>query len=206
MENQQYLDDLKDIRRMMNQSSQFLSLSGLSGVLAGCYALAGAFFANQTLRAHQGRYVTLESYTFYKIVGIALVVLVLSVITAVLLSMSKAKKSGDTLWNASSRRLFLNFMIPLVTGGIFCLLLLKQQVYGLIAPVTMIFYGLACVNASKHTLRDVRYLGITMVALGLLCTEFSGYGLEFWAVGFGICHIIYGSIMYYKYDLNTSKH
>ncbi|MET0760350.1 MAG: hypothetical protein ABWZ56_08010, partial [Flavobacterium sp.] len=89
---------------------------------------------------------------------------------------------------------------PLATGGIFALLLLRNGNYGLIAPVTLIFYGMACINASKYTFRDIRYLGITVTVLGLIATEFSGYALEFWALGFGVCHILYGSMMYFKYD------
>jgi hypothetical protein len=96
--------------------------------------------------------------------------------------------------------LLANFLIPLITGGVFGILLLRNGYYGLIAPVTLIFYGLSCVNASKYTLRDVRYLGITILLLGLLATEIPGYALEFWALGFGVCHIVYGSMMYYKYD------
>jgi hypothetical protein len=80
------------------------------------------------------------------------------------------------------------------------MLLLKNGYYGLIAPITLIFYGMSCLNASKYTLRDVRYLGITQIILGLIAVEYSGYGLYFWVIGFGICHIVYGSVMYYKYD------
>ena len=96
----------------------------------------------------------------------------------------------------------INFCISLFTGGIFALLLLRHEVYGLIAPITLMFYGLACLNASKYTLRDVRYLGITEIILGLIAVEFSGYGLYFWVLGFGICHIVYGAVMHFKYDRN----
>ncbi|RZJ63227.1 MAG: hypothetical protein EOO50_17370 [Flavobacterium sp.] len=188
---------------MMNRSTQFLSLSGLAGVMAGIYALIGAWFAARILDQHRGYYVTLESTTFKAIVAIAIIVLVLSIITALILSGFKAKKRNENLWNSSSKRLIANFLIPLGTGGIFTLILLRHEVYGLIAPVTLIFYGLACVNASKYTLRDVRYLGITVVILGLICTEFSGNGLLFWALGFGVSHIIYGAIMYVKYERNS---
>jgi hypothetical protein len=96
----------------------------------------------------------------------------------------------------------INFCIPLVTGGIFAIELLRHSYFGVIAPITLVFYGMACVNASKFTLRDVRYLGLTMIILGLIAIEFPGYGLHFWALGFGVCHIIYGSLMHFKYDRN----
>jgi hypothetical protein len=200
MENEKYLNDLKDIKDLMNKSTQFISLSGLSGILAGVYALIGAVYVNFLVDNHEGYYITLESNTFKKIIITAIIVLIASVISAYLLTISKAKKVGEKVWNTTSKRLLANFAIPLITGGIFALLLLRHQYYGLIAPITLLFYGLACLNASKYTLRDVRYLGITEIILGLLAVEFSGYGLHFWVLGFGVCHILYGSIMYFKYD------
>lgn len=203
MEEKNYLQDISDIKNMMNRSSQFISLSGLSGVLAGVYALIGAYIAHGLIERHEGAYIILESHTFRAIVVTAIAVLVLSLASAFIMTYFKARRQGENVWNSTSKRLLVNFMIPLITGGIFAVLLLRHEVYGLIAPVTLIFYGLACVNASKYTLRDVRYLGITIVILGLIATEFSGYALEFWALGFGVCHIIYGSIMYFKYDRNN---
>jgi len=200
MEEKNYLQDISDIKNMMNRSSQFISLSGLSGVLAGVYGLIGAYVANALIAKNESGYVTLESATFKAIAATAAIVLLLSVATAFIMTAYKARRQGEKVWNSTARRLMVNFLIPLVTGGVFALLLLRDEMYGMIAPVTLIFYGLACVNASKYTLRDVRYLGITVVILGLVATAFLAYGLEFWALGFGVCHIIYGSIMYFKYD------
>lgn len=202
MEEKNYLQDIHDIKNLMNRSSTFISLSGLAGVMAGIYALIGAYLAHGILKHSRDNYITLESNTFKMMVLTAATVLALSVATAFILTYFKAKRAGEKIWNSTAKRMVVNFLIPLVTGGVFALLLLRNESYGLIAPVTLIFYGLACVNASKYTLRDIRYLGITIVILGLIATEYSGYALEFWALGFGICHIIYGGIMYFKYDRN----
>lgn len=195
-----YLQDIQDIRKMMDKSTQFLSLSGLSGIMAGIYALIGAATSKYIYNLNYGRYIIIESNSFKAIIAIAMGVLVLSVLTAYVLTAIKAKKRGDTIWNNTSKRLLINFLIPLVTGGIFAILLVKNKYYGLISPITLIFYGLACINASKYTLRDVRYLGITITIIGLIATAYMGYGLEFWALGFGVCHIVYGTVMYFKYD------
>lgn len=200
MEN--YLRDIQDIKKMMDRSSQFLSLSGLAGVMAGIYALIGAYFVNRLYDFNYGHYITLESTSFKLMIAIAGSVLVLSVVTAYILTARKAKKQGETVWNSITKRLAINFMIPLLTGGIFAVLLIKNEYYGLIAPITLLFYGLSIINASKYTVRDVRYLGLTIIVIGLLATAFMGYGLEFWALGFGVCHIIYGTVMHFKYDRN----
>ncbi|RZJ72993.1 hypothetical protein [Flavobacterium sp.] len=208
MENQKYLDDLQDIRKMMNRSTQFLSLSGLSGVFAGTYALIGAWLANSLIRAevekdYYVRYRDFENLLFFKVAGIGLVVLLLSVVSALICTHLKARKNQESIWNATSKRLIVNFLIPLFAGGIFALILLRHSYFGLIAPVTLIFYGLACIQASKFTHRDVRYLGLTILVIGLFNAEYPGYGFECWSLGFGVCHIFYGAIMYFKYDRNS---
>jgi len=70
----------------------------------------------------------------------------------------------------------------------------------LIAPVMLVFYGLALINASKYTLNDIRYLGYAETVIGLIACFFVDYGLLAWTIGFGALHIIYGLMMFYKYE------
>lgn len=205
MEDKNYLNDLKDIKEMMSKSSQFISLSGLSGVLAGIYALIGAYMAYKTIYFDTSTSATyanliISENAVIKLFIIALTVLLLSIATGILLSLKKAKESNDSIWNATSKRLVINFMIPLAVGGYMGLYLIEKEIFSLLTPLTLIFYGLACVNASKYTLGDVRYLGLTMILLGIANTFFVGYGLLFGALGFGVCHIFYGGMMWFKYD------
>ena len=207
MEANKYLNDISEIKNMMNKSSRFISLSGLSGVLAGIYSLIGAFLAYKiiytdinSLGTYRNLVVTEES--MFQLFTIAFGVIVLSLITGICLSFKKAKKHGENFWDASSKRLLINFMIPLATGGFFILFMIEKEIYGYVAPLTLIFYGLACVNASKYTIGDVRYLGITLLILGLISSYFIGFGLLFWALGFGFCHLFYGGVMYFKYERN----
>ncbi|MBI9040584.1 hypothetical protein [Lutibacter sp.] len=204
MKDKDYLKDILEIKSIMNKSSRFISLSGLSGILAGIYALAGAIAANYIISNYQIADSPVSvipiSYLEYILISIALLVLALSVISAFILSSKKAKKSGEKLWDATSKRLLINFSIPLFTGGAFSIILYQFGLIGLIAPTTLIFYGLACVNASKYTLGDIRYLGVLNILIGLISTQFIGYGLYFWGFGFGVLHIIYGIVLYNKYD------
>ena len=207
MEANKYLNEISEIKNRMNKASRFISLSGLSGVLAGIYSLIGAFLAykiiytdSYQLGAYRNLIVTEDA--MIQLFAIAFGVILASLVTGIILSMRKAKKQGDKIWDASSKRLLINFMIPLVTGGIFILFLIEKEIYGFVAPLTLIFYGLACVNASKYTLGDVRYLGITLLILGLISAYFIGFGLLFWALGFGFCHLFYGAVMYFKYERN----
>ncbi|SFU64384.1 hypothetical protein SAMN05216480_11135 [Pustulibacterium marinum] len=207
METKNYLNDITEIKNMMNRSSRFISLSGLSGILAGIYALVGAAAAHFMLQDFFSSYnrATVGDTTDFielelHLILVAMTVLVLAVVTGIVLTYSKAKKHNAKMWDVSSKRLLVNFLFPLLTGGAFCLILIQRGIVSLIAPAMLIFYGLACINASKFTFGDIKYLGVINVILGLISSQFIGYGLYFWAFGFGVMHIVYGSIMHFKYD------
>jgi hypothetical protein len=204
MEKQKYLDDLQDIRTIMDRSSRFISLSGMSGVIAGVLALLGAYSAYQAVYENQNylsyRRASITSESLITLLAIASSVLILSLLAGILLTRNKARKTNQKLWDSQSQRLLINLFIPLAVGGILCLILLSKGFIGLIAPLTLVFYGLALINASKYTLSEIRSLGIIEVALGLIGCQFVGYGLILWALGFGILHIIYGIVMHVKYD------
>lgn len=202
----QHIDALHDIRRMMQRSSRFISLSGLSGIAAGCWALAGAWFAYSWIGAYYDGYAS-EGYTglaFQKLklrlFLLAAAVLAASLTSAFYFTWRRAEKAGIPLWDRTARLLTLNMLIPLVTGGLFILTMLQYNEWRFVAPASLIFYGLALVNGSKYTLSDIRYLGLLEIVLGLLNTQFVGYGIYFWAAGFGLLHIVYGFVMWWKYE------
>ena len=95
--------------------------------------------------------------------------------------------------------------VPLAMGGIFSLFFLANGHEAYIAPACLIFYGIALYNGSKYTYSDIMYLGYMEMALGVANMFFLGYGLTFWAIGFGALHILYGLIMWNKYDKKAAK-
>ena len=212
----QHLETLSEIRSLMERSSRFISLSGLSGVVAGIAALLGAamvyvYLGVSPLDQAEPYYVLatdvdkwgMDYITFF--LADAIGVIILAVSFGVFFTTRKAKRKGQKIWDPLSRRLLISLAIPLIAGGLFCLALIKNGLVGLVAPATLIFYGLALVNASKYTLHDVHYLGLCEIGLGVIASFWQGYGLEFWAIGFGFLHIIYGVWMYYKYEAGDRK-
>ncbi|HYF03408.1 MAG TPA: hypothetical protein VEC36_08525 [Patescibacteria group bacterium] len=204
---EQHLKSLSEIRTLMRESSKFISLSGLSGVSAGITALIGAFFAYNYMNnlhentAYNERISTHYLSDFVKFFLIdAGFVLIVAAGLAIFFTTRKAKQEGLAIWDDTAKRLVVNLLLPLAAGGIFCLIMLYHGITIMIAPATLIFYGLALINASKYTLGEVRWLGITEIALGLLAAMFPRNGLLFWALGFGVMHIVYGSYMYFKYE------
>lgn len=190
------IEDLKAIREMMEKSSKFLSLSGLSGVMAGVTAIAGSAVAYFYI-LEQSRAVAVPLLMID-----ALLTLTISISFGILFSARKAKKRKLKLVNSVTLKIVYNLAVPLATGGILSLILIYRDQIELVAAITLIFYGLGLINASKYTLDEIHYLGLTEIALGICAAIFLYHGILFWTIGFGLCHIVYGSIMYKKYDLN----
>jgi predicted lysophospholipase L1 biosynthesis ABC-type transport system permease subunit len=215
VEEKEIQDELASIRNIMERSSKFISLSGLSGVLAGIYALLGGaaayyiLYVMNPLGGIHRRYYAIDKEIgisvgvtdeTYLLLFIAVLVLAASVITGIVLSFKKAKRNGQRIWSKTSQALLFNMATPLVAGGVLILILLFRGYYAVVSPASLIFYGLALVGASNFTFTDVKYLGLCEVLLGLIAACLPGYGLLFWAIGFGVLHIVYGSMMYFKYD------
>ena len=209
MDNNQNIEDLKHIRSLMERSSKFLSLSGFSGIVAGVIALVGAAVAyfvvfgrgavkyDEYMRAlGGGSTVNIR----LQLAVLAASVLVCAIGAAWFFSSRKAKRAGTRLWTSTARRTLYHFMIPLITGGIFCIALVMSHNIHMVASAMLIFYGLALINSAKFTVDEVHYLGLSEIVLGILAGFFLNYGLLFWALGFGVMHIVYGARMYYKYD------
>lgn len=200
MSAEDYLKDISEIKNLMNKSSRFISLSGLSGILAGIYALIGASYAYWLVNNYSYGKLMLDGWVFNQIIITLLTVGVFSVGTAIFLTTKKANKNGEKIWDATTKRLLTSFLIPLIAGGIYTIIILNQHRYGQTGALMLLFYGIALVSASKNTLGDVKYLGYSEIILGLLCALFPGYGFWFWVLGFGVMHIIYGTVMLIKYD------
>ena len=204
MKKEEIQDDLASIRSLMERSSKFISLSGLSGILAGVYALIGAIAAYCVMDHPSLNYNNVTLLQFIHalpyLVWIAIVVLVVSVLTSVVLSYRKAKRNGQPIWGNTSKALLFHMAVPLLTGGILILIFLYNGYYGTAAPAMLVFYGLALIGAGNFTFTDIKYLGLCEIILGLIAAYLPGYGLAFWAIGFGVLHIVYGSVMYLKYD------
>ena len=196
-------EDLHTIREIMERSSKFLSLSGLAGIFAGACALIGAaiawFFILDSEIIQYNEYKQNSDIGFYLALD-AVLVLVFALLGAVYFSYRKASKAGQKLWTKSTQRLLIHLMIPLVSGGIFSLILIYRNNLELVIPVMLIFYGLSLVNAGKFTFSEIHNLGLTQIVLGILALIFTNQGLLFWTLGFGLMHIVYGMVMYYRHE------
>jgi hypothetical protein len=204
---QQTLEDLQHIKKMMERSSRFISLSGLSGIAAGICALGGAWFAGQKINCwvkgdcQLSRIIEMGGRDLLnQLFWIATLTFVAAFVLAFLFTFLRSKKTDTPMWGNATLRLLWNTAVPLMAGAIFLFRMLQMGEYDLVAPGCLIFYGLALINGSKYTLGEVKYLGYGILLLGISNLWFLGFGLYFWAMGFGVLHIVYGLMMWYKYE------
>jgi hypothetical protein len=200
-------EDLDTIRKIMENSTRFLSLSGLGGVFAGLIAIAGAAIAffiifKGNFNADFFSALTTEEINLMQKQAIidSLVVLIAAVVVSYFLSYRKAELKGLRMWTPVSKRLLVSMIVPLASGGVLIFILYLQNQFSLIIPSMLIFYGLALVNAGKFTYGEVFYLGLFEIIIGLAAVGLPEFGIFFWGLGFGFLHIAYGLLLYRKYE------
>lgn len=209
-ENVSPLETLSEIRQLMERSSRFISLSGLSGVFAGLYALIGAFAAYSYLNLEgvgyysgsrlAGRSENEQDVILFLLIDAA-AILILAISTGIFLTTRRARKDGNSIFDKTAQKLIINLAIPLLTGGLFCLALIFHDGLIFVPPSLLVFYGLALLHGSSYTRSDIRILAFAEIVLGLIALFYIGYGFLFWVLGFGVLHIVYGTYMYLKYEV-----
>lgn len=205
MDQNQYLDDLKHIRSIMERSSSFMSLSGLSGVSAGLVALCACFGAFTLLSSNgidylDGKPNFYDKNIIVQLMLLALLTLIVAIILIIYFTVRKSRRMKRSIWNQVTKQTMVALIIPLLAGGLFCLIMIYHHLIYLVAPSMLIFYGLALVSAGRYIPSELIGLGLIEIALGLISLIWLGYGLIFWGIGFGILHIGYGWYMYAKYE------
>ncbi len=198
--------ELNEIRRIMERSTSFISLSGLSGISAGIVGILTYFFVysrtNYLFEENPNFATTTEglSYLLKLLIPTACASLATAFLFVLYFSARNAKANNQPLWNKSSKQLVANLFIPLIAGGAFCISLLVHSYLDMLAPTMVVFYGLALLNASKYTLEEIRWLGITEICIGLIACFYTELGPWAWLFGFGILNCICGVVMYFKHE------
>lgn len=199
MNKKEQLEALKNINTMMNRSERFLSLSGLSGVAAGSFAIIASVFVYLRIGSFFVDGKDLQNNTVYFVI-LGMITFLCTIVTAYFFTRKKSIKSATNIWNKTSKTALINMSIPLIVGGLFCSMLIFHGYHNLVMPLVLIFYGLSLISVSKNTFEMIKTLGFVEIILGILNVIFLGYDLIFWFVGFGLFHIGYGLFMYFKYE------
>lgn len=212
----EHIQALQEIKQMMDRGSRFVSLSGWSGIAAGICALGAALLTGKYLNEYginENGYVAKSNYggngNFLQLHPDLLILAVTTFIAAFffafLFTWLRSRKTGLPIWSFTARKVIIGVAVPMIVGALFIWRITDLGAYGLIAPACLLFYGLALINGSKFTLSEVRYLGYLQLVLGIINLWAMDFGLYFWAAGFGVLHILYGIVMWNKYERNEKS-
>jgi hypothetical protein len=203
-----HFEDLSEIRSMMERASKFISLSGISGILAGMIALIGSIIAWWYLYVFIPKNelpvfftsLSLKAEIIIVLFALACFIFTGALFAAIYFTTRNSKKKNIPVWDFNTKRLLFNLFLPLLVGAIFIIALIMNDLYQIILPASLIFYGLSLINAGHFTYSDIKFLGYFEIVLGLMGLFVADWGFLIWAFGFGVMHIIYGLIMYFKYE------
>ena len=201
MDAEKAAEELKVIRRLMERPVQYSTMSGLSGILAGCAALAGVAADWTVSRSHP----PLESVK----ISIALWAGVFGVAftAAVVLTRLRERRRGMPFWSDVKRRILLTIGPPFVVCvGLTAAIVYRwwaQQgpnMWGMIPAVWMVCYGLALWQVGLFSPVEVRVLGVAFLASGIVAAA-SLHTHPYWALGvtFGGFHIVYGTVVWLRH-------
>lgn len=176
----------------MERSTRTPSLSGIAGILIGIVALGGV----GVFRWLEGGSANLLRDGILA----ALTTLLLAISLALHFSYRMAQRQRLPLRSRPLDLVVIELSIPLAAGGAFCIALLLQGLFSYLPFAMLTFYGLGLVSASKFAVREVRWLGLTELLLGICSAFVPGWGPGLWATGFGGAHILYGVRIYLRYE------
>ncbi len=167
-------EELASIRNMMEKSSKFSNLSGLSIFFTGLLTIIAASviyfdigFSYSDVEISYSQLINNEGskenldQKIRLLSLIASVILALSLLILYVTASKKTKREGIKLFNPTFKRTVRSLVVPLVSGGVFSFFLIYNQMYGLVAPATLIFYGLGLIAASSFL-----FYGCWFIVLG----------------------------------------
>ena len=119
--NTKAIEDLQQIKSIMERSTKFLSLSGWSGIWVGICGLA----ASAILYTWQSNTSAAQvlSYNAVNLILLALITLGVALGGGLYFTIQKTRKQGIPFLTNVTKRLLLRFLFPLVLGGILCIVL-----------------------------------------------------------------------------------
>jgi len=208
------------MKKSLEQSSRFISLSGLSGVFVGFCGLLGTYIMHYLIRGDDTKsdkemlniissfdYYNLSVHVFVgeHLIFLAIYTVIFAILFAFYLTLRRSKRENHPIWDIHIQKQLSTLSIPLIVGLIFVIKLVASANYPLIVPSLLLFYGIALVNIRGLTNGDIGYLGYAFIVLGIVNLWLEGWGILFFGFGFGVLHIIYGTVTFIIYERHTVK-
>ena len=183
-----------------NQPIEFLTLRGRSGIFIGLIGLFGSYFIHFLIKnySNNNSWVGFLPITFfeYLIFAIAVLMAFLAILISFTGARRRARMAGQVFWSVATRKNVLLFSIPLFVGFLACLYCYGSGKIMLTPGITLISYGVSCIQLRISNKRQHFFFGSIHILLGILALIFLEYTVIIWGAGFGLAHLAYG--IYYR--------
>lgn len=181
------IDDLRFIRRTMEQAGSFTAVPGYGGVIMGATALCAGWFA--AMRPDREAWLTtwlVEAALAFTIAGCAVV--------------WKARRAGLPLASASARKFALSFLPPVLAGAFLTHALYRNGGVDAIPGMWLLLYGTGVVTAGTFSVRIVPVMGLCFMLVGAAALLSPvHWGDAYLTLGFGGLHVVFGTMIARRY-------
>ena len=177
-------DNLRFIRETMERAGSFTAVPGWGGIAMGISAIIAAVLAQQQP----------DQAGWLRVWLVELVVALLLASTTMTL---KARRARTSLFGGPATRFAIAFGPPVLAGGALTWALAARGYYELLPALWLLLYGAGVVAGGIASVRVVPIMGGMFFVLGLVALVTSGNLML--AIGFGGLHIIFGSIIAWRY-------
>ncbi len=203
MDAEKAAEELQAIRQLMQRPVRYSTMSGLSGILAGCASLAGVLADHAVTTAYWKQPARAVQINLLVWGAVFLTAFLASVIPTRL----REARRGMPFWSEVKRRILRTILLPFVAGvGLTAAIAYRwwigdgPNMWGLIPSLWMCFYAVALWQVGLFSPVEVRLLGVAFLAAGLV-TAVWFQTQPYWSLGvtFGGFHIVYGIAVWIRH-------
>ncbi len=180
------MDNLRYIRRTMEQAGSFTAVPGVGGVWMGVTALAAAWLASRMGTPRARLLVWLAEACVAMAIGIAGASL-------------KSRRAGAPLLKSPARKFVAGFAPPMLAGAALTWALFGAGMFAFLPGLWLLLYGAAVVAGGSASVRVVPLMGACFMAAGAAALLVPSAGSIFLAAGFGGLHVAFGIAIAVKY-------
>ena len=180
------IDNLRFIRRTMEQAGSFTAVPGIGGIWMGLTALAAAWVTRRWANPE------ISLLIWFAEAGVALAIGIAG-------AAIKSRRVETPLLSGPGRKFVAGFAPPMLAGAALTWVLFAAGSYAFLPGVWLLLYGAAVLAGGAASVKVVPLMGACFMAVGVAALLAPAAGPLLLAAGFGGLHLVFGTVIAVKY-------